>query len=282
VYVKGCDEAQTGQIAQNLLPFIDYKHIVIDVLHLHLRVSDRLYHCFIDGILKARFSEELTKQEAAEAKQKKSKAKAKNSTDVDKLQEDWVNEHIAPAFQIAGGQSNLRFSLKKGVWAASRMADGTCRRINKNLQLAPLLPDDPDRAAAYQKALKGFVLLYDAINSPVVLPDPDEHRKHAKRWLHALLHPETKLVDGKETVTRPAVFGHTFLTPYVHVCVRPSHSRPAEAAWRDLQLQRPGAREVELCPWANLAACLCASPADRERGHHHVYLPVSVQPAVLE
>jgi hypothetical protein len=187
----------TGQMKPNLMCFIPFTRVVIDVLHLHLRVSDRIYHCALEKILDHCF-------------QLKSTKKAVTPATLLQDQTDWLNLHVAPFFQAASNVSSLQFSNKQGLWSCSRMSDGACRLINKNLKFAPILPKHLAVAQALQETLDGFVALYACINSPVAPPNPETHRSHARVWLNSVIGPRE---NGSH------LFSHTFLTPYVHVFV---------------------------------------------------------------
>jgi hypothetical protein len=185
----------TGQFRSNLLCFIPFWRVIIDVLHLHLRISDRIYHCALDKILKLRFVS------------KKSDA---SKTKLIEEQTDWLNKHVAPHFQAVSHVSNLHFVHKQGNWCTSRLGDGAARLINKNLCFTELLSDPKHLATAaeMQKNLSGFVKLYDVINTAFAPPHPEEHRGAAKAWLH---HAIAVNKDGK------SLYPASFLTPYVHV-----------------------------------------------------------------
>jgi hypothetical protein len=93
------------QQAPNLLPFVPFSRIVICLLHMHMRITERIYHCIISGVIAARY----LKPKEGESEGPIIAMGSDNVTDKD--MEAWVNEELAPIFQEASS-TNCQFTMK--------------------------------------------------------------------------------------------------------------------------------------------------------------------------
>jgi hypothetical protein len=215
-----------GRIRKNLFGFIPTERIVVDLLHMFLRISDRLIMVACDAAL---LSERDNSNPGLEE---------------DKAEDEWLTDTFGKEFgRIAGCTVKIKADDAQKVWSTTRLNGNKKKLIVRDFKFDTVFKKNKVVGAQLQKTWDDFWTLYSLLNQHDPLLSivnafnaghddtiyeegelkEDELRKQASdawqvmtlAWLyHTLLRSDHPTAKGEKVEPATPL---SFLTPYVHV-----------------------------------------------------------------